>query len=244
MRWKQRIWFSLLFSSFLSVWGEVYAQQLGDSSAYGVDNRLFLVLPYAPEVDFNPLQSLDFDLPKPAENPLSTIQGAQGRLNQEAQWVFSGMIFGFLFEYVPSDTARTIEEVWSLVPRKLIAQETFDWKAGSNRFDPVALVKTAYPLSTSEFGYRTRLLGTRFTKSTGRGEYPAGEENSRQMAVEAAIKEAIRSLLRTTYYSKPSRITGEILLKNAPSLWIEGSQYWAQVDLLLQVDELSQYRDF
>lgn len=166
------------------------------------------------------------------------------RLLMEGRYVFSGMLYGYDFRYVPSDRTRQVAEEFDLEPVAQIpwGDERLRVLSTRRRSDGAMVARLRYtmaPFQRARYeAWRSNLL----EPSTGAGEGPLMEGmEGKFAAIEAAVKEGIREYARDKTFNKPRLITGTVLLEEPPSIGVRSGRYVAKVELFLIIDELVHY---
>lgn len=165
----------------------------------------------------------------------------------EAQFTFSGMIYGFDFVYNPGDPVRKVKESFDLKP-------VAELKWGDPRLQVID-TRTTEGQFFARISYRpadfqvTRLQGwqsSAIAHATGLGKasYLKGPKEGRHEAVVNAIKSAIREHVRQRVYNRPREIRGSLALIDAPRIIVDGGDYDATVRIALQVAEVVPYTVF
>ena len=190
------------------------------------------------------------------ENPVSQIvpesqeayYGTSIRgLKKIAPFLLSGMIYGWEFEYTPSDKARNVEEFFSLTPIGEISEDD----KNINFTDPAFLDTRVYCWleyfrSDEMVIYRQRWDGIQFPRVSGFGE--SGNVDiveAIKEAVSEAAKNAIRNYAQNQTKNKPKVVMGKILLKDEdPNIKIMKGKYTAHLDFFLYVDKIIQYSQY
>ncbi len=166
------------------------------------------------------------------------------RLLREAQFVFSGMIYGFSFRYVPLDRRRGVEEELEVDPVATIkwgdpALSVVDARIDSGRHR--ALIR--YNVGEKQRHWIDHWQSNIFERSTGygRGNVFKGEDQKRR-AVENGIREAIRNYLRPREYNKPKEIAGFAAFSEEPYIIIDEGFYKAKVLVKLDIRSVVPYK--
>ena len=189
------------------------------------------------------------------ENPASQISpetenafGTSFRsLKATAPYLLSGMIYGWEYEYTPSDKTRNVEEYFSFVPIAEITENdeniTFT--------DPAFLEARVYCWleylrSEKMMAYLQRWNSVKYPKVLGFGE---SSNNDSVEAIKEAVKEAAKNAIRTYAQkqtkNKPKEVSGKILLcSEDPSIKILKGKYTAYLDFFLYVDKIVQYSQY
>ena len=167
-------------------------------------------------------------------------------LLDEARFIFSGMIYGLRFVFVPSDRARDLPETFELSPIHQIP-----W--GDPRLDVFSTHRDG-TLVHAKLRYRpaehemVRLRGwgsTAVTATNGAGSSSIrlGLE-SRRLAIENAVMNAVREYLRSRHFNKPREATGFVAFEGAPRVYIDRGEYHARVAVKIRVENVRAYETF
>ncbi|ULQ58702.1 hypothetical protein K7I13_09045 [Brucepastera parasyntrophica] len=167
-------------------------------------------------------------------------------LDSVARFVMSGMVYGWKFTYTPSDKVRNVEEYFSMEPIQEIPR-------GDPRFKLTGITP-AYPRlnSWAEFtfdeasGYWNKYWNSvLFKNGKGRGVGSRLDEtNGIRTAYSQAVLNAVREHARKLEKNKPKEITGEILIKDNPRLYLSGGNFVADINVLINIKEIVPYRVF
>ena len=163
-------------------------------------------------------------------------------LLEEARWVFSGMIYGFRFVYVPSDTKREIEEIFLLEPLAMIPRGDPNLKVLSvTETDGRYYMTLAYTLEPYQELRVESWISSVFVSSGGSGEAPFHEESCSIRAAENAVKDGLRNYLRPLEYNKPRKVEGLVAFRAVPvKTYISGG---CRMDVKIQI-RIDKIRDF
>ena len=190
------------------------------------------------------------------ENPATQIAPKEGEawympgiraLQETAPFFLTGMIYGWEFEYTPSDVTRNVEEYFSLTPIFEINKEDYNINFSDPAFlDARIYCWLEYPRTDAMMYYRLRWDEIQFPKVKGVGE--SGKINSvdaiKESVVEAA-KNAIRTYAQSQTKNKPKEVVGKILLVDEdPSIKIISGKYTASLDFFLYVDKIIHYSQY
>jgi hypothetical protein len=180
--------------------------------------------------------------PTEDEYPLSE-ETAIRRLLEEARYTFSGMLYGFEFVYTPPDKAREVEEVFRLEPIAEIPwgdprlQVRQSWVREKRLY--ATLTYRVAPFQEARLqGWGSNAIPT--AGGQARAELYLGFPQ-RTVAIEKAVKQAIREHLRERYFNKPREARGQVLLREVPLMGIVEGSYRASVDVKVQIDQVEPY---
>lgn len=168
-------------------------------------------------------------------------------LKNTAPFLLSGMIYGWEFEYTPSDKTRNVEEYFSLNPIAEI-------KGDDSRinFTDVAFLDNRvycwveYSRTNEMIIYRQRWDSIQYPRVSGFGESKSTDSvEAIKEAITEAAKNAIRTYAQSQTKNKPKAVLGRILLKDFdPNIKIIKGKYTAYLDFFLYVDKIIQYSQF
>jgi len=199
-------------------------------------NRLFI----RPWVELQPLARLEPDQP---EKPIKT---AEQELLEEGRVLFSAMIYGWTFSYIPGDLARQVKESFTLTPvaeipwgiARLQVRET-------EREEAKLWARMSYTLNDDESQRRLAWESNTAALSTGRGQAKVSDGASARMAsLRDAVRDAIRRSLDSRYINKPRQVDGEVVLWDDPIILVGSGAYSTTAKVKLLVRELVPYRIF
>lgn len=164
-------------------------------------------------------------------------------LLEEARFVYSGMLYGFSFRYVPLDLRREVEEEFEITPLAEIAWGDPRLTVAESRYSNGRryLIIRYQP-------QENQLAWVRFWDSNihavstayGTGDVFHGQEEKRA-AIEEGLKEAIRGYLRPREYNKPKEISGRVAFAEVPYVVIDSGYYRAKVEAKLDIREIVPY---
>ncbi|TVR00612.1 MAG: hypothetical protein EA403_11435 [Spirochaetaceae bacterium] len=168
------------------------------------------------------------------------------RMLEEAQWTFSGMIYGYRFNYTPFDRRRGVDEQFTLEPIASIpwgdpALTVLATRQEGGRH----LAQIQYVMADHQARRYAAWQSRSVSRSAGTGEaslWPGVEQ--KQLAVEDAVRMAVRERLRVMSPNKPAAAHGRVVLAAPPRIWILSGAYHASVHVRMDVDEIRQYELF
>ncbi len=180
--------------------------------------------------------------PTEDEYPL-TEETAIRRMLEEALYTFSGMLYGFEFVYTPPDRAREVEEVFRLEPIAQIPwgdprlQVRQSWVQEKRLYATLTYRVAAFQEARLH-GWASNAVPT--AAGQARAELYLGFAQ-RTVAIENAVKQAIREYLRERYLNKPRQARGQVLLREVPMMGIVEGSYRASVEVKLLIDQVEPY---
>jgi len=167
-----------------------------------------------------------------------TDQEALTWMLQEARWVFSGMIYGFSFRYVPGDTRQEVERSFELAPLGEIpwgdpSLTVLGARADRDRYR----ADIGFELSGMYLARRQAWESNIHPPAEGLGEALLFEGfSSRQKAMEEAIRTAVHTYVRQRTGTRPREISGELSLADVPYIRIVQGSYQARVRIRMRLE--------
>jgi hypothetical protein len=191
-------------------------------------------------VDLEPIYAGHVD----AEYPLSIPKAGQRAL-EEAAMFFSAMIYGWSFNYDVGEKARQIEEKMELSPKGVIINgdprlsvTDVDVRDGRLR------VWADYQLTDLQQSRMQAWRSTMIRNAQGIGYSPAsideypGWLELKKIALEDAVRAALRAMLRSSERNRPKEATGFISLASFPRYYIESGRWAASARFRVEITEI------
>ncbi len=176
-------------------------------------------------------------MPVPSEE---SREEAARKLLEEARFIFSGMLYGFTFDYRPGDERFEIEDEFSLEPVAEIPPGDEALSIQQSRLeDSTLVVRIRYDMEPFQHGRREAWDSSRIPSASGIGSAPyhKGREQ-RYTAMEDGVRQAIRNHLRSRIFDRPRRIQGDVLFEEAPEIFVKAGEYRARVQIRLKVRKI------
>lgn len=167
-------------------------------------------------------------------------------IREVGPFLISGMVYGWKFSYTPSDKLRGVEEYLEI-------EEIIDFSFASS------LITYAQPwiqnnrlncwceYTRSEAEVQNYYLWSSIqnpvTHGRGYGSITEGFDGIKSAAKDA-LKDAIRSYYRSVIKNKPKEITGQVLIRDIPTIGIVSGQYVINLDFFLECGKIVEYRAF
>mgnify|MGYP007069850093 CR=1 FL=1 len=170
-------------------------------------------------------------------------------------YVFEGMIFGFDFEYTPSDKTRAVDEYFSVNFNRESTQNTSefslkDFSKNISYSDPYiednclyCQAEFALTHQLSERIVRKQSVSMKKIKGKGQGKVSEGQKGI-EKAFEQAIKNAVRTYAQGIRKNKPKEINGTVILKDQPRIYIKSGYYIVDSDFFIENIEITDYTTF
>jgi hypothetical protein len=172
-----------------------------------------------------------------------SMDTAVKRILEEGRYVFSGMIFGFSFSYVPSDRSRNIGEEFELEPVFQIPPgDPCLFVYQTRREGSRVYARLRYRLRDFQEDWYQGTLSNLMRSSAGSGESScfAGYEE-KMTAIRNSVKSAVREYARTRIDNKPRKVTGTVFLDGAPRIEIQSGSFKALSAVRLMIDDVISY---
>jgi len=180
--------------------------------------------------------------PAAETGPIAPDDVAEALLS-EARQVFSAMIWGFEFIYVPYDKARAVPEELNLSPLGAIPWGDPRLTLAETRSSGTQLrAYLEYRPDAHGISRRKAWETSPYESAQGQGAAPLSEgPEARFKAMDEAAKEALRALLRPVVKNKPREIRGMFAYAAAPRLVVSGGKYVAILRIRVHVTEVRAY---
>ena len=211
------------------------------SAAYAEDLPVYsaeLFYPVENEPDF--YSAPDFG---DGEGREKEAENGKRELFKEAQFLFSGMVYGFEFKYIPGDKRRSVDEVFEIVPIGMIkwgdpALKIRNARTEGNR----NLIQFSYYPDESMRSWIMYWSSGAFPMTGGKadGRFLKGFE-AKEDAVKKGVKEAVRNYMRSRIHNKPQQIEGEFAFAAPPVYSYAGGIYTASVKVKLNITKVTGY---
>jgi len=171
-------------------------------------------------------------------------------LLKEMTAVFSGMIYGWSFDYRPIAPDRNVPEKLDVVPLGHIVGTTgnvktsraWAWATHLNDETGILVVDFRYIMTPFEVERRSAWASANMDTAVGRGRAPLVDRwESRLDALHQALKDAVRNLLRPQYYNRPEEIRGEAILAQVPLYGVDSGQYTCSARFQIRIFKVRDY---
>ena len=171
---------------------------------------------------------------------------AIGQMKKLTPFLLNGMVYGWEFDYTPSDRLRGVSEYFEVREIRSFDSESkkihyeqpwFDqskvhcWANFERDDGMVASWKQWADVRNP------RILGI------GGGRVSKGFEGIEE-AAQNALKDAVRNYYRKILRNKPKQITGKVLINKIPAILIKSGEYQLQLDFFLETGIIKEYQNF
>lgn len=168
---------------------------------------------------------------------------AINRTKELSPFLLSGMIYGFNFEYTPSDKRRNVSEYWDFTLIKEINKSTNQLEYKNPFVEDNKLICWVYCDRTleqiAEYKHWTSIVYPK-VKGIGKASVENGFEGIKEACSQAA-KQAVREYWRTMIKNKPKEISGKLLLVENPRIYIKNGEYVVDLDFFMETDRIISY---
>ena len=171
---------------------------------------------------------------------------AIGQMKKITPFLMNGMVYGWEFDYTPSDKLRGVPEYFEVKEIRSFEQESSKIRYEKPWFDESkvhcwAVFERDEGMVQSYDQWadvrNPRILGI------GGGKIYKGFEGI-QDAAQNALKDAVRTYYRKILRNKPKQITGRVLINKVPAILINSGEYQIQLDFFLETGIIKEYQNF
>lgn len=189
--------------------------------------------------------------------PIKPENAARNML-YDAQYAFSGMIYGFNFTYTPWDIKRNVADSFNLTLLALIPWGSKSLQIAETRSDTqFTYAYIEYSLSDFEKSLVASWQSQVYVRSQGTGSCPMGSLSSsesgafisdeaikeeRKKAIEDAVKNAVKQYAQDLIINKPRLISGSCIFVDNPRIIQKEGSYVATVKIRLFIKEVIPYK--
>jgi hypothetical protein len=187
--------------------------------------------------DLRPVAGVGDEWPVSAET-------ARSRMLEEAAWVYGGVVWGFSFEYTPSDKARAIAERFSLESLGAPPPGALAFAPGARkgeRDESRSIIEYRPPAALSDQMASYAVGPWKSAQGVGKADMILGVKG-RRAAYEDALRAALRSCLQGLEPNKPRLVRGRLVFERPPSLALIDGSYTSQARVRVMVVESLPYK--
>lgn len=168
------------------------------------------------------------------------------QLESLSRFVLAGMIYGWKYDYYPSDKTRGVAEEFTITPLGSIEPGDPSFTlTGLTAEYPRLSCWAQYVPNDETARWERHWSSVLYKTGTGRG---SGQRTDGvggiRSAYESALLNAVREHARKLEKNKPKEVTGEVRLRNGPRLFPEAGTFTAAIRVLITVDEVVPWRTF
>lgn len=174
------------------------------------------------------------------------LQQAKDHLTSLSEFLLNGMTYGWDFVYTPSDKLRNVKEYFECKPRFSFEDHIADIEYDSVYFrEDKIFCWVNFERTAQMERYYKQMSNIKNPRVIGKGKgkisrgFPGVEE-----AALNAIKDGVREYYRKIIKNKPKEITGTILIRKVPAVYIDSGHYVVELDFFLQTSKIKEYSQF
>ncbi len=161
-------------------------------------------------------------------------------------YLLNGMVYGWEFDYTPSDKLRGVAEYFEVKEIRSFEDESkkiyyeqpwFDQSkvhCWANFERDEGMIQSYNQWADVK---NPRIMGI------GGGKISKGFAGI-QDAAQNALKDAVRTYYRKLLRNKPKQITGRVLINKIPAILINSGEYQLQLDFFLETSIIKEYQNF
>lgn len=173
-------------------------------------------------------------------------QQAKDHINSLSELLLNGMTYGWDFSYTPSDKLRNVDEYFECKPRQSFEKHISDIEYDSVYFREDKIFCWVNFERTPQMNIYYKLMSNIKNPRVigkGKGKLSKGFPGVEEAALNA-IKDGVREYYRKIIKNKPKEITGTILIRKVPAIYIDSGSYVVELDFFLQTSKIKEYSQF
>lgn len=187
---------------------------------------------------------------KPSDDNMATFPDGYEEIRKEAievlledaRWIFSGMLYGFNFRYIPGNSVEGFDELFELDPVHQIERgdPALEVYQVDDDYQNMRILFYFWP---DEFQNRRMSIsrGGGYQTAASEGGIPMMLEDARLSSMEEAVKQALRADLRSLIYNRPLEVGGIVYLSSSPRIRIWAGEYKSSLRILYKREELKTF---
>lgn len=169
------------------------------------------------------------------------------KIKEVAPFMVEGMVYGWQFDYTPSDKARGVKEYFEMTPINTLSEAE---KASINFAKPwiendrlSAWVEYRRTEAQQHLYNSWKSILHPRIKSIGYAKLVEGFDGIKK-ACEEAVKNGVREYERTQIKTKPKEIIGKVLISEPPMIGVDAGRYKILLDFFMESDRIIEYKTF
>lgn len=166
------------------------------------------------------------------------------RLKKTAPFLLNGMVYGWRFEYTPSDKLRGVAEYFSTEEINTINDAdivyTKPWFENNRVYCWIEYTRTPQMIWLLN---AWKSIKTQKIQGSGTGKISDGFDGITNAANDA-LKNAVRAHYREIIKNKPKEIDGRVIIRSTPKIGINAGHYVVELDFFLETDRIVKYTQF
>lgn len=173
-------------------------------------------------------------------------QQAKEHLRNLSAFMLDGMTYGWDFVYTPSDKLRGVQEYFECTPHHSFDKDkaNIEYDSVYVRDDKIFCWVNFERTEQMELYYKQMAtVKNPHILGKGKGKVSAGF-NGVQDATYNSVKNGVREYYRKILKNKPKEISGTILIRKIPAIYIDSGHYVVELDFFLQTSKIKEYSQF
>ena len=160
--------------------------------------------------------------------------------------IMEGMVYGWKFSYTPFDKRRAVAEEFELEPLQSISLNDSRLSLTELRPEyPYLYCWAEYRVTDAIALHKTEWSRINYVTAKGSGSAERKMEiDGVHKAYQNAALAAVRGYLRKNIKNKPKTVSGEMLIKDNPRLYVSGGKFTAELSVYLYIREVIPYQTF
>ncbi|MDR0639240.1 MAG: hypothetical protein LBG27_10160 [Spirochaetaceae bacterium] len=156
---------------------------------------------------------------------------------------FSGMIYGWEFEYEVGEKARNVEEAFDWMPLGELSFGDMRMRPDdSDREGSILRLWADYEMDAAQTARRGAWLSGQLRVINARGR--AGLNEDGRNSLRDAAKQAVRSLVRGRERERPKTVRGRIALAEFPAVTLMDGEWSASAKFFVEIREIQKYKGY
>lgn len=168
------------------------------------------------------------------------------RIKDLSVFLLEGMIYGWEFDYTPSDKMRNVKEFFERKSIKSLGEDSKKIIYKKPILDEGKFsVWIEFIRSPEMISYLNYWESSKHDKAKGRGTASLEKGFAGiQEACDLALKDAVREYYRTQTKNKPKQITGKVILRGQPRISAISGKYVVDLDFFVETGRIILYKQF
>lgn len=173
-------------------------------------------------------------------------QQAKEHIIKLSEFLLTGMTYGWKFTYTPSDKLRNVDEFFECTSLRTFENDKKNIQYDGAHFGEEKIYYWInFERNTQMEYYYKKFSSTKNpkVKGLGKGKLSKGFSGLEEAAFNA-VKNGIREYYRKIIKNKPKEITGTLLIRKNPAIFIDAGNYTVELDFFLETSKIKEYTQF
>lgn len=173
-------------------------------------------------------------------------QQAKDHIASLSEFLLNGMTYGWDFVYTPSEKARGVQEYFECKPRHSFENDrkNIEFDSVHVREDKIFCWVNFVRTKQMELYYKQMSnIKNPCVIGQGKDRVSRGFPGVQEAALNA-VKDGVREYYRKIIKNKPKEISGTILIRKVPAVYIDSGHYVVELDFFLQTSKIKEYSQF